>query len=759
MRELPPSFPFTNTRPNSSNAPSPLAPSIKRSASSSIDDQGPVKRAPSSEGPLSSSSGGGLNNTMQQSAVFASSRHGLGPAEGKSIGCHPRDVADNASVGHMSSVKCSPTVSMVEDALADLRLLGGEGSRPDTPTLSLGESDGSRPESPFPPDLMDVTMYGVTGMTAQELMDALQRRRDNHSDLSTSGTFQSPIPRDAPVLPIDLRYVADFARCHIKGSVNVNLPVLMLKRFRRGSVSSFQMSNFLTGAESKELYENWKRDNGAQQMTNPDIAASVQPASSDRVLVIYDDEMGEDNRDTEAWALINILAKGLAEDVAYAGVRKSVTDPSVQLPALPCSGRTIITYLRGGFRAFQEAAGADSLLSSSGADTHDKEGLSSSQTPHLINPSHRPPSSTPSVKGTPTTQAPPLTPLNIRSAIAGNHQRLGSPGSSSNSPCLTPEPGTPRVERTNALLGEASRQRKKSAFSINTTKLVPQNRARGQSVIAQKRLSSLSMDSLVPNGRLGAEKSTVTAVDGPPASALPTSKPFQLPEIIQHGVPINEEVTPPTTAHPASHQNYFGTHRRSISESRTSSTGTTNSSPHTSNLHTISPGPSTLPTPVEPVSEILPYLLLGSDAIPQSMDGVEQLKSLGVTHVLNMAQEVENKKVDESGQFDVKWCLAEDHAEHEIEHAVKEAVEWIDQAHHASPRNIVFVHCKAGRSRSATTVIAYLVVHQRMTLREAYDKVKQARPGVSPNLGFMLALLRIEKEVHGETSSVLDITA
>lgn len=43
-----------------------------------------------------------------------------------------------------------------------------------------------------------------------------------------------------------------------------------------------------------------------------------------------------------------------------------------------------------------------------------------------------------------------------------------------------------------------------------------------------------------------------------------------------------------------------------------------------------------------------------------------------------------------------------------------------------------------------------------MKLREAYEKVKEARPGVSPNLGFMLALLRIEREVHGETSNIVD---
>ncbi|RKO91466.1 protein-tyrosine phosphatase-like protein, partial [Blyttiomyces helicus] len=57
----------------------------------------------------------------------------------------------------------------------------------------------------------------------------------------------------------------------------------------------------------------------------------------------------------------------------------------------------------------------------------------------------------------------------------------------------------------------------------------------------------------------------------------------------------------------------------------------------------------------------------------------------------------------------------------------------------------VLVHCKAGRSRSATAVIAYLVAHEKLTLRAAYELVKRARPGVSPNIGFMLALIKMEK--------------
>jgi len=42
----------------------------------------------------------------------------------------------------------------------------------------------------------------------------------------------------------------------------------------------------------------------------------------------------------------------------------------------------------------------------------------------------------------------------------------------------------------------------------------------------------------------------------------------------------------------------------------------------------------------------------------------------------------------------------------------------------------VYVHCKAGRTRSATIVAAYLILHQNHTVESAYDLMKKHRPHV-----------------------------
>ncbi|KAI8589574.1 hypothetical protein BDZ88DRAFT_497627 [Geranomyces variabilis] len=541
-------------------------------------------------------------------------------------------------------------------------------------------------------------------------VDELAEEDENDED-------SSPFSTDARILPVDLRYVADFARRHIVGSANVNLPMLMLKRFRRGAVSSFQISNFLTGAPSKELFDEWLSGDGEND--------------AERVIVVYDDEMDEDATDTEAWAMVTILAKELADDVYTPSGRRpsppgslssrdtTPTAANISLPVRRPSTR--VAYLRGGFHAFETAPGAAEFLEQEQSDVGGQrvEAEDSMQLPELA------------VKKLPEGgNREPGTPLAAQIApIGGGFQiRTGqlkaepAAGAGTGSPTTAGPPtagdsGTPTIGRLIACAGAGAGQRKKSAFSINTTKLAPQSHVREASARAAHPAASAAVPQ-TPIGQTRPELPRRRSISEPPASASETAESQQQQHGAQH-IPLS-----PDQQLQHQQQQQF--------------------------LQQLSPGPSTLPTPVEPVSVILPHLLLGSDALPQAKDAVEQLQELGVTHVLNMAVEVENKLVDESGKFDVKWCLAEDHAEHDIEPAIREAVDWIAEAHASSPSNIVFVHCKAGRSRSATTVIAYLVVHHGMRLRDAYETVKQARPGVSPNLGFMLALLRIEKEVHGE---------
>ncbi|XP_077571646.1 dual specificity protein phosphatase 26-like [Stigmatopora nigra] len=60
----------------------------------------------------------------------------------------------------------------------------------------------------------------------------------------------------------------------------------------------------------------------------------------------------------------------------------------------------------------------------------------------------------------------------------------------------------------------------------------------------------------------------------------------------------------------------------------------------------------------------------------------------------------------------------------------------------------VLVHCQVGVSRSATLVLAYLMLKQKLTLVEAICAVKKNR-GVYPNRGFLRQLIRLDKQLFG----------
>jgi hypothetical protein len=67
----------------------------------------------------------------------------------------------------------------------------------------------------------------------------------------------------------------------------------------------------------------------------------------------------------------------------------------------------------------------------------------------------------------------------------------------------------------------------------------------------------------------------------------------------------------------------------------------------------------------------------------------------------------------------------------------------------------LLVHCIVGRSRSPTVIISYLMKHHKMTLKEAYDHVKNKRDIVRPNDGFIQSLINYEKKLFGFQESTL----
>ena len=61
----------------------------------------------------------------------------------------------------------------------------------------------------------------------------------------------------------------------------------------------------------------------------------------------------------------------------------------------------------------------------------------------------------------------------------------------------------------------------------------------------------------------------------------------------------------------------------------------------------------------------------------------------------------------------------------------------------------MLVHCHAGRSRSCSLVLAWLMTRRRWPLNRALAFLQRMRPEAAPNAGYLAALLSLEEELFG----------
>ncbi|CAJ1441477.1 unnamed protein product [Effrenium voratum] len=90
-----------------------------------------------------------------------------------------------------------------------------------------------------------------------------------------------------------------------------------------------------------------------------------------------------------------------------------------------------------------------------------------------------------------------------------------------------------------------------------------------------------------------------------------------------------------------------------------------------------------------------------------------------------------------------------DTADQDILSVLEEALSFIQEAHEANVEHHVLVNCAQGVSRSASVVIAYLMKHQRMSLRDAYFHVRERRSIADPRKEFVDQLGRLEQQIFG----------
>ena len=190
-----------------------------------------------------------------------------------------------------------------------------------------------------------------------------------------------------------------------------------------------------------------------------------------------------------------------------------------------------------------------------------------------------------------------------------------------------------------------------------------------------------------------------------------------------------------------------------------------------SNTSTAAPSPQALATAIATprngiapfvVTTILPtFLYLGPEIASQR--DIDELKRIGVRRVLNVALECEDEDglgLRNSFEKYHKVPMRDIVEETNVARSLREACNYLDDARlHSAP---TYVHCKAGKSRSVTVVLAYLIHANAWTLKVAYAYVAERRKGISPNIGFVAELMQFEEAelgirqsggVHGDSGA------
>lgn len=135
-------------------------------------------------------------------------------------------------------------------------------------------------------------------------------------------------------------------------------------------------------------------------------------------------------------------------------------------------------------------------------------------------------------------------------------------------------------------------------------------------------------------------------------------------------------------------------------------------------------------------AEVYDGLTVG--AYPLDAADVELLSSLSITHVLNLARDTEyapgkhepvRAALEAAGIEEWRMELV-DHGDlppDALEEAVTAVMGWLEQ-----PDGSVYLHCRAGRQRSAAVAAGVVAIREGLTIDDALAFVKRRKPTAEP---------------------------
>ena len=156
---------------------------------------------------------------------------------------------------------------------------------------------------------------------------------------------------------------------------------------------------------------------------------------------------------------------------------------------------------------------------------------------------------------------------------------------------------------------------------------------------------------------------------------------------------------------------------------------------------------TTTSTSIDEVSCIIPGLFLSGIAVARNPI---KLSDLGITKIVCCCMWSEFPPSDEIKSIQYFRVEVEDMSREPIDMFFDEACDFISESLESNEG--VLVHCRSGVSRSSTIVLAFLIQNMGMRLFDAFFLLRSKRSIVTPNIGFMGQLLKLEESIHGTPS-------
>lgn len=145
-------------------------------------------------------------------------------------------------------------------------------------------------------------------------------------------------------------------------------------------------------------------------------------------------------------------------------------------------------------------------------------------------------------------------------------------------------------------------------------------------------------------------------------------------------------------------------------------------------------------------NEILPRLYLGNG---RDASNKEKLTEGGFTHIINVANDVENYFPDDFLYLNLH--VGDFGSDTGITRVFPSAFAYLEEHWKNNPNSKILIHCAAGMNRSATLYIAFVMYIEKKTLVEAWELVRNKRR-VSPLQDNRKELLKYEKELFGNNT-------